>query len=214
MFLLVISYWLPLQSVAQLTMLRDNGTGLPITANAYGGVKGTPYLQDFKKGILYLKSGQKVEGLYVAFNTYNNTLEYKLEGGLFAYSTDKLVGFTLPQGEESVEFTSEYLLPTLKTQRFVQLLEKGKYTLLFHPFKIMTDDPTATYGAQASKVFQDYEEFFVAVDGNVFLLRNKEKELKAIFGKDVEKALSLIKTQRVNFKEMGDLRRFIHQMNQ
>ncbi|MFZ9189215.1 MAG: hypothetical protein ACO21G_11570, partial [Algoriphagus sp.] len=59
-FLLLLVGLLPLQSLAQLALLRDNGTGLPITANPYGGVKGSAYLEDFKKGILYLKTGQKV----------------------------------------------------------------------------------------------------------------------------------------------------------
>jgi DNA helicase HerA-like ATPase len=212
-FLLLLVGLLPLQSLAQLALLRDNGTGLPITANPYGGVKGSAYLEDFKKGILYLKTGQKVEGLYVALNSYNSTLEYKLEGGLFAYTPDKLVGFSIPIDGGSKEFTSEYVLPTLKVQRFVQVLEKGKYTLLFHPYKIMTDDPSATYGAQASKVFQDYEEFFVAVNGKVFLLKNKEKDLKEAFGSDFEKVQTIIKSQKVNFKVAEELKNLIRQLN-
>lgn len=213
-FLLLVAGLLPIHTFAQLALLRDNGTGLPITANPYGGVKGSAYLENFKKGILYLKTGQKVEGLYVALNAYNNTLEYKLEGGLFAYTPDKLLGFSFPAGEGSIDFTSEYVLPTLKVQRFVQVLEKGKYTLLYHPYKIMTDDPSATYGAQASKVFQDYEEFFVAVDGKVFLLRNKEKDLKDAFGSDLEKAMSMIKSQKINFKDGEELKALIRQLNQ
>ncbi|MBM3426569.1 MAG: hypothetical protein FJX97_06205 [Bacteroidetes bacterium] len=213
-FLLLLGGLLPIHTFAQLALLRDNGTGLPITANPYGGVKGSAYLEDFKKGILYLKTGQKVEGLYVALNTYSNSLEYKLEGGLFAYAPDKLVGFSIPVGEGSKEFTSEYVLPTLKVQRFVQVLEKGKYTLLFHPYKIMTDDPSATYGAQASKVFQDYEEFFVAVDEKVFLVKNKEKDLKEAFGSDFDKAQSIIKSQKINFKDAEELKNLIRQMNQ
>ncbi len=211
--LLLLAGLLPLRSTAQLSLLRDNGTGLPITANPYGGVKGSAYLEDFKKGVLYLKTGQKVEGLYVALNSYNSTLEYKLEGGLFAYTPDKLVGFSIPIDGGSKEFTSEYVLPTLKVQRFVQVLEKGKYTLLFHPYKIMTDDPSATYGAQASKVFQDYEEFFVAVNGKVFLLKNKEKDLKEAFGSDFEKVQTIIKSQKVNFKVAEELKNLIRQLN-
>ncbi|MFZ9236595.1 MAG: hypothetical protein ACO22X_10280, partial [Algoriphagus sp.] len=155
----------------------------------------------------------KVEGLYVALNSYNSTLEYKLKGGLFAYTPDKLVGFSIPIDGGSKEFTSEYVLPTLKVQRFVQVLEKGKYTLLFHPYKIMTDDPSATYGAQASKVFQDYEEFFVAVNGKVFLLKNKEKDLKEAFGSDFEKVQTIIKSQKVNFKVAEELKNLIRQLN-
>lgn len=204
-----------MSSFGQLSMLRDNGTGIPITANAFGGVKGSAYLEDFKKGILYLKTGQKVEGLYIALNSYENSLEYKLEGGLFSYGPDKLVGFTYPSTSgELVEFTSEYEVPTLKQKRFVQVLEKGKYTLLFHPYKIMTDDPSATYGAQASKVFQDQEEFFVVVNEKVMLMKNKEKDLQQIFGADLAKATAFIKSERIDFKKSEGLQALIRYMNQ
>ena len=78
----------------------------------------------------------------------------------------------------------------------------------------MTDDPSATYGTQASKVFQNQNEFFVAVEGKVVLLRNKEKDLKEAFGEDSSKAISIIKSQKINFKEVEDLKRLIQYMNQ
>jgi hypothetical protein len=204
----------PLLSLGQLAVLRDNGTGIPITANEYVGVKGSPYLEEFHKGTMYLKTGLKVEGLFIALNAYQNKLEYKLEGALFSYDKDKLSGFSYPSATgEQVEFTSEFEIPTLQKKRFLQVLEKGKYTLLFHPYKILTDDPSATYGAQAAKVFQDEKDLFVAVDGKVFLLRNKEKFLKEAFGTDTEKAVALIKSLKVNFNKIETLRVLIQELN-
>jgi hypothetical protein len=204
----------PMVSNGQLAILRDNGTGMPITANPYIGVKGSAYLEDFKKGVLYLNNGLKVEGLNIALNAYSNNLEYKLDGGQFSYGPDKLSKFTYTSSSgELIEFTSEYEVPTIKKKRFVQVLEKGKYSLLFHPYKVMTDDPSATYGAQAAKVFQDEQDIFVAVDGKVYLLKNKEKVLKEAFGADAEKAIAFIKSQKVNFKEMNELKALIQEMN-
>jgi hypothetical protein len=77
----------------------------------------------------------------------------------------------------------------------------------------MTDDPSATYGAQAAKVFQDEQDIFVAVEGKLFVLRNKEKSLKEAFGSDAEKAIAFIKSQKVNFKEMNELRALIQELN-
>ncbi len=77
-----------------MALLRDNGTGMPITSNPYLGVKGSAYFDEFNKGIIYLATGQKVEGLPIALNAYSNTLEYKLEGKLFAYTPDKVTGFS------------------------------------------------------------------------------------------------------------------------
>ncbi|MHA8073775.1 hypothetical protein ACRZ9O_04510 [Aquirufa sp. HETE-40SA] len=205
----------PIVSYGQMAILRDNGTGMPITANPYIGVKGSAYLEDFKKGVLYLNNGLKVEGLQIALNAYSNNLEYKIDGGQFSYGPDKLSKFTYSSSSsgELIEFTSEYEVPTIKKKRFVQVIEKGKYSLLFHPYKVMTDDPSATYGAQAAKVFQDEQDVFVAIDGKVYLLKNKEKILKEVFGTDAEKAIAFIKTQKVNFKEMNELKALIQELN-
>ena len=205
---------LPMSSFAQMTLLRDNGTGMPITANPFAGVKGSPYFDEFKKGIIYLATGQKVEGLSIALNAYSNTLEYKLEGGLFAYTPEKVTGFSYPPEAGGSEYTSAYVVPTLKSKRFLKIVEKGRYTLLYHAYKTMTDDPSATYGAQASKVFQDQEEFFVVVNEKVMLMKNKEKDLQQIFGADLAKATAFIKSERIDFKKSGDLQVLIRHMNQ
>ena len=205
---------LPMSSFAQMTLLRDNGTGMPITANPFAGVKGSPYFDEFKKGIIYLATGQKVEGLSIALNAYSNTLEYKLEGGLFAYTPEKVTGFSYPPEAGGSEYTSAYVVPTLKSKRFLKIVEKGTYTLLYHAYKTMTDDPSATYGAQASKVFQDQEEFFVVVNEKVMLMKNKEKDLQQIFGADLAKATAFIKSERIDFKKSGDLQVLIRHMNQ
>jgi hypothetical protein len=210
---LLLGCLIPISSFGQMTLLRDNGTGMPITANPYLGVKGSAYFDEFNKGIIYLATGQKVEGLFIALNAYSNTLEYKLEGKLFAYTPEKLTGFSYPSELGGSEYTSAYIVPTLKTRRFLKTLEKGTYTLLFHGYKTMTDDPSATYGAQASKVFQDQEEFFVVVNEKVMLMKNKEKELQQIFGTELAKATAFIKSERIDFKKSEDLKTLIRHMN-
>jgi hypothetical protein len=210
----ILGFLLPISSFAQMALLRDNGTGMPITANPFLGVKGSAYFDEFNKGTIYLASGQKVEGLSIALNAYSNTLEYKLEGKLFAYSPDKVTGFSYSPEAGGSEYTSAYVVPTLKTRRFLKILEKGTYTLLFHGYKTMTDDPSATYGAQASKVFQDQEEYFVVVNEKVMLIKNKEKDLQQIFGTELAKATAFIKSERIDFKKSEELKTLIRHMNQ
>ena len=212
--LLLLVGLVPMSSFAQMTLLRDNGTGMPITANPFLGVKGSAYFDEFNKGIIYLATGQKVEGLPIALNAYSNTLEYKLEGKLFAYTPEKVTGFSYPAEAGGSEYTSAYVVPTLKSRRFLKILEKGTYTLLYHGYKTMTDDPSATYGAQASKVFQDQEEFFVVMNEKVMLMKNKEKDLQQIFGADAPKATAFIKSERIDFKKSEELKTLIRHMNQ
>lgn len=202
------------QVLAQLAVLRDSGTGMPITTNPYREVKGSAYFQEFKPGILELKDGRKVEGLQLALNGYEHTLEYKLEGNLYAYSPEKLKGFSFfNAGGEKIKYTSVYAVPTLSKQRFLQVLEEGKYTLLLHSYKIMVDDVAATYGAQAAKAFQDQEDFFIVKNGVIYLVKNKSKDLEELFGQDFNEAMAIQKNQKLNFKNLSDLVVLVRALN-
>lgn len=202
------------QVLAQLAVLRDSGTGMPITTNPYREVKGSAYFQEFKPGILELNDGRKVEGLQLALNGYEHTLEYKLEGNLYAYSPEKLKGFSFfNAGGEEIKYTSVYAVPTLSKQRFLQVLEEGKYTLLLHSYKIMVDDVAATYGAQAAKAFQDQEDFFIVKNGVIYLVKNKSKDLEELFGQDFNEAMAIQKNQKLNFKNLSDLVVLVRALN-
>ncbi|WP_035467841.1 hypothetical protein [Algoriphagus mannitolivorans] len=215
LILMILTGFCSGQVFAQLAVLRDSGTGIPITTNPYREVKGSAYFQEFKQGVLELKDGRRVEGLQIALNGYEHTLEYKLEGNLFAYSPEKLKGFSFlnDMGEET-KYTSEFTLPTLSKKRFLQVVEEGKYTLLLHSYKIMVDDVAATYGAQAAKAFQNQEDFFIAKDGVLYLVKNKSKDLEEVFGEDYNKAMSIQKSQKLNFKSLSDLAVLVRALNQ
>jgi len=211
---LIFGVFVSESSFAQLTLLRDNGTGNPIMTNPYTEVKGSQYINEFRQGILYLANGQKVDGLQIALNGYENTLEYKLEGNLYSYSPENLPGFSfVSESGEVEEFTSEFIIPTLSKKRFLKKLESGKYGLYLYPFKIMTDDVGSNYGAQSSKVFQSQEDLFIVKDGKMVLLKTKTKDMQVIFGDDFEKANAIIKEQKLNLKNQEDVRVLIRQLN-
>lgn len=202
-------------SFAQLAILRDNGTGNPILANPYSEVKGSPYIDDFREGVLLLNNGQTVSGLQIALQGYEHTLQYKLDGNLFAYTPENLSGFTyISDSGEAMEYTSEFTVPTKGERQFMRVLEKGKYMLLSYPYKIMVDDPNATYGTQASKVFQNQENIIVVKDGESFLFKNKSKDLQKIFGDDYEKIPEIEKSLKLNLKKTHDIRLLIRALNQ
>jgi hypothetical protein len=193
-------------SFAQLALMRDTGTGNPIVANPYMEVKGTPYLSDFVAGVLILPDSQRVDNIMISVNGYDNTLEYKLNGMLFAYNPEKLKGFILPGATGQAEaFTSQYLLPNFGEKRFVQVLEEGRYTLVNYRYKVMVDDVSAGYGAQSSKVFQDESMYYIARDGNTLLVKNKSKSLQEIFGDDYGKAGGIINLHDLDIKKGVDL---------
>ena len=75
--LLIVCFLFPIVTFVQLSVLRDSGTGQPIITNPYKEVKGTPYISEFNEGTIVLLGGQLVEGLQIALNGYEQTLEYK-----------------------------------------------------------------------------------------------------------------------------------------
>jgi hypothetical protein len=194
--------------------MRDTGTGNPIVANPYMEVKGTPYLSDFVAGVLILPDSQRVDNIMISVNGYDNTLEYKLNGMLFAYNPNKLKGFILPGATGQAEaFTSQYLLPNFGEKRFVQVLEEGRYTLVNYRYKVMVDDVSAGYGAQSSKVFQDESMYYIARDGKTFVVKNKSKSLQEIFGDDYGKAEGIINLHDLDIKNDVDLLYLLKTLN-
>ena len=213
--LLIVCFLFPIVTFAQLSVLRDSGTGQPIITNPYKEVKGTPYISEFNEGTIVLLGGQLVEGLQIALNGYEQTLEYKLDGNLFGYSPENLKGFFYrDKAGNLVQFTSDFEIPSISKQRFLQELETGKYHLLKYPYKIMADDVTAAYGSQSLKVFQMEEEFLIGIDGKAFILKKNTKNFQEIFGEEEAKALRIIKENKLSLKSEADIRKLVQLMNE
>lgn len=190
---------------AQLQVLRDQGTGAPITANPYAGVKGTPYIGEFALGTIIFNEKDTANNLQIAFNGYANSLEVKVDGQLFAYTPQKILGFIIsPEGRPEL-YRSGFVLPGVGENRFVQILEDGKYTLVKHKYKNMADDLSATYGSQNAKAFTAGEALFVAKDGVVKTWRTKNKNLEDIFGADYPKVSTMIKQNGLNIRDESDV---------
>ena len=190
---------------AQLQMLRDQGTGAPITANPYAGVNGTPYIGEFGLGSIIFNEKDTANNIQIAFNGYANSLEVKVDGKLFAYTPQKILGFIIsPDGRPEL-YRSGFVLPGLGENRFVQVLEDGNYTLLKHKYKILGSDPSATYGTQSAKSFNSVEDIIVAKDGIVKTWKTKSKNLEDIFGTDYPKVSTMIKQNGLNIRDERDV---------
>lgn len=190
---------------AQLQVLRDQGSGAPITANPYAGVKGTPYIGEFGFGSIIFNEKDTANSIQIAFNGYANSLEVKVDGQLFAYTPQKILGFIISPNGRPELYRSGFVLPGVGENRFVQILEDGKYTLVKHKYKNMAEDLSATYGSQNAKAFTAGEELFVAKDGIVKTWKTKSKNLEDIFGADYPKVSGLIKQNGLNVRDESDV---------
>jgi hypothetical protein len=213
LFVLIVFFCGMQEGHAQLQMLRDQGTGVPITANPYAGVNGSPYIGEFALGSIIFNEKDTATNIQIAFNGYANTLEVKVEGQLLAYSPQKILGFVIsPDGRPEL-YRSGFVLPGLDENRFVQVLEDGNYTLIKHKYKTLGSDPSATYGTQNAKSFNLGEDLFVAKDGVVKAWKAKTKNLEEIFGSDYTKVAALIKGNGFNIRDEADVIRLFRLLN-
>jgi hypothetical protein len=75
----------------QLSLLRDGSTGMPVLANPYPDMKGTPYVGDFEFGNIIFSERDTAENLMINFNAFSNKLEYRFEGKLLELDANKIV---------------------------------------------------------------------------------------------------------------------------
>ncbi|MGY6522877.1 MAG: hypothetical protein ACXIUD_14180 [Mongoliitalea sp.] len=200
-------------SYAQLSLLRDVSNGMPVMANSFPDVKGSPYWGDFSMGRVIFTEKDTVKNLMVAFNAYSHQLEYRIEGNQLAYTPKMIQGFIVEdQGRQAV-FKSGYDIPRVGTNRFVEVMVDGDYTLIEHKYKIMGDDPSAAYGSQRSRMFLNREELYVVKDGVVMPWKTKKKDLEAIFGDDYGRFKKLENEYGFDLKDKSAVRRLILLMN-
>jgi hypothetical protein len=213
LIVLIVLFCIVQEGKAQLQVLRDQSTGAPIMANPYAGVKGTPYIGEFELGTIIFNEKDTATNIQIAFNGYANALEVKVEGQLFAYTPQKILGFIIaPDGKPEL-YRSGFVLPGIGENRFVQVLADGSYTLIKHKYKTMGDDLSATYGAQNAKAFSPGEDLFVAKDGVVKAWKAKTKNLEEIFGPDYTKVAALIKGNGFNIRDEADVIRLFRLLN-
>lgn len=202
-------------AMAQLKLLRDDASGgRPVTANPYTEVKGSAYLFDFQEGSILFSEKDTAFNLMIAFNVYENTLEYKIDDQLIAYHPDKISGFILNVGSYPRLFRSGYKIPKVGSKLFVEVLVDGEYKLISHHYKTIGDDLSATYGSQREKIFQTIEQLYVvSVGGEAHLVKTKPKYLNEVFQDDFTKAETIISNYSIDLKEKIDVIRFIELMN-
>jgi hypothetical protein len=201
-------------AMAQLKLLRDEASGgRPVMTNPYSEVKGSAYLYDFAEGSIIFSEKDTAQNLLVAFNSYDNTLEHKMDEQLIAYYPGKISGFILNTGSYPRLFRSGYDIPQAGANTFVEILVDGNYSLIAHHYKTMGDDMSATYGSQRAKIFQNVEELYVVVNGEAKLFKPKQKFLQETFGEESSKVNKLIDDYSINLKEKSDVIRLITLLN-
>jgi hypothetical protein len=203
-----------IQVYGQVETLQDFSIpGAPLIANAYPEVRGHPYLSDFSQGTILVSKKDTIRNIAIRFNLYGNMLEVNRMGERLGYTGKNIHGFILePFGVQEI-YKSGYDLPKLGKGTFAQVLTEGVYTLLKYKYKYVAEDPSAAYGSQKSKAFQNKTEFFVVYQKDVFPFKTKRKQLNAVFGNETSKVLDLIGAMNLDLRDEEDMVKLIRTLN-
>lgn len=198
----------------QVETLKDVSIpGAPLIANAYPEVKGDPYYGDFIQGSILVSRMDTLTNIAVRFNLYGNMLEVNRMGELIGYSGKNIHGFIIDTYKQREIYRSGFDLPKLGKDVFVQILEEGDFTLLKYRYKIITDDPSAAYGSQKSKSFQNKVDFYIAFGEKIHLFKTKKKQLSSVFGDATDKVLQLIGDMNLDLREEEDMAKLVKALN-
>jgi hypothetical protein len=202
------------QVFGQVETLQDFSVpGAPLIANAYPEVKGDPYMGDFSQGAILVSRKDTIRNIAIRFNLYGNMLEVNRMGELMGYSGKNIHGFIFDSFGNREVYKSGFDIPKLGKGTFTQVLTEGDYTLLKYKQKYISDDPSAAYGSQKSKAFQNKTEYFVAHKETVFPFKTNRKQLSAVFGDDTPKVLELIGKMKLDLRDEQDMVKLVQTLN-
>jgi hypothetical protein len=199
---------------AQLKVYTDMGSGAPVMKDAFAGVKGDHFFEDFAEGTIIFSAKDSVDNFRVRLNAYNQTLEYQKQGDLFEFRPKDIKGFVVVENGRKALYTTDYIIPHLKDKAFTKVLMEGEYTLLELKQKVLVDDPGATYGSNVSKAFQSRVSHYIVKDNEVIQFASKKKTLQNIFGEDYDKVKSIERDSNLNLKDVDHLRVVLSLLNE
>lgn len=207
-------FFIHLTVFGQVETLQDVSIpGAPLIANAYPEVKGDPYLGNFMQGSILVSKKDTLTNIAVRFNLYGNMLEVNRMGELMGYSGKNIHGFIIDTYKQREIYKSGFDIPKLGKGVFVQILEEGDFTLLKYRYKIIADDPSAAYGSQKSKSFQNKVDFYIAFEEEIHPFKTKKKQLSSVFGDSTERVLGLIENMNLDLKDEEDMVKLVRALN-
>jgi hypothetical protein len=180
----------------------------------YENIEGTPYLTDeFRKGLLYLKSGEVFSGDY-RLDLYANQIEFRKEDGIYVIGTrDSIAKLDF---EDNTIMYVRYEEDITTKQAFFILIEGGYYSAFIQK-NILFRNATPARPYQDAPLPARFEQgtdlFYLAEKDNIAVKIGSKKEAITFFGDHGDIAKQFIDKEKINVKKPFDLARLIRHMN-
>ena len=175
---------------------------------------GTPFLlDDWQKGTIYMKDGEKVDYDEMVYNLFNDQFWVKKEGGVKSIVFNSDVAYCELGGKKFV--FKPYRQNDKDKDGLQELLAEGKLSLmrLYSCKFIPGEKMTSAYQAPAKPRFAINKDFYYQDGDSVALPLPSGKDLFAIFGDAQEKMASYARENKLKLKKEEDLIKLFNHYN-
>lgn len=214
--LCILLTWFYLQATfSQNIVLHDPMTSRYFDAQKYTGILGSPFLfKDWIKGTVVTSKGiyQNVE---LKYDAYENTLLFNKENKSFEFEDDvkEFILMRNVMDSNSYQYFIKGILANgLNSQKYVQVLSKGKIKLYKLNARLMTEVSQVNEGIKKS--FTNVTKYFAGAEGHIEQVNlNKKEVLQLLKDKDADMQ-QFIKDKSLNLKKEEDVTSLVNYYNQ
>jgi hypothetical protein len=204
------------QTYSNAQQFMEDVLGRPIYQKVEYNIEGTPfYPAEYYKANIVLLSGRVYSDVYVKFNLLENLVLFKLPDGSENSATTAIrkIFFTdTSNGGAMLNVTFENgfaPIDKLSEETFYEVLELGQAKLLKH-HKVVYNDKRYYGQASYTRIFDQYETYYVCLPGNDMKKIEKGKEaLLSLFADKKTELKGFIEKNRLKCRNENDWKKVI-----
>ena len=201
-------------SFSQL-VLHDPMTSRYFDSQKYTGILGSPFLfKDWIKGTVVTPKGV-YQNLELKYDAYENALLFNREDKSFEFEDDVKEFILMRNVIDSNSyqyFIKGIIADGLSSQKYVQVLSKGKIKLYKLNARLMTEVSQVNEGIKKS--FTNVTKYFAGAEGHIQQINlNKKELLQLLKDKDADMQ-QFVKDNSLNLKKEEDVTSLVNYYNQ
>ncbi|MBK3515996.1 hypothetical protein [Carboxylicivirga marina] len=195
-------------------LMRDLENKQIDTGSQFAEYKGSPYLFESGAASLEMTNGQKVDGLTIRYNVYDDQMEIKKGEHYYAIPKEKtFMTFTL-NGHPFV--LKPYQYGTKKSSGYFEPLVDDKKCGLFLKHDIILVESVESQGykeAQPAKFVNNPPKVFVSFDNGMLAYINSKKDFLNLLPNHKEEMEKFIKKNKIKFRKPESIKELVQFYN-
>jgi len=176
-----------------------------ITSNSQPNLSGSPFLEDWRDGLIIMRSNDTIKTLKLRFDFYNNDMQFMYEGKTWAIGAKNKIK-VIKVGDHSFVYLP-YLDNSQIKENYFEALSAGKVSILilYYPqIKPANYNAILNTGTKENQLLLKKKYYFVQ-DDRVVLMDKKGRNLISANSQKSKEIKEFIKNNKLSFTEETDL---------